>query len=183
MLEDLCLEHSKISDQELSQIIGKMRRVTGLSVARSHFNMESMSALRSHFLSLRRLNIADILDTADDTTSSEFAIEVLKSCPRLERLKAEGVSAEYMMDNAPWACEISLKVLEMSFNHVINDSQHEAIMGRLAKLVNLERLDVSNSWNHGDPQILIDRFSAAGVRTQKLVVDPLQDYIQNMNLE
>ncbi|KAI8345527.1 hypothetical protein B0O80DRAFT_504285 [Mortierella sp. GBAus27b] len=230
LLEDLCLDGSNASDQQLSIIIGNMRRVIGLSVIGTYFSIQAMSVLRSHFHSLRRFGVACSIYGMSNTACSEFTIEVLKSCPQLEHLKARGVSAEYLMDDAPWACEGSLRVLEMSFNHVINDSQHETIMGRLAKLVNLERLDVSNGlpentitfqlrrglgklatltglrklvlardmqhlsmddiewmiqhwtslttiegtlgWNHDDPQVLINRLSAAGVRTQKLVVGP-----------
>ncbi|KAG0229167.1 hypothetical protein BGX31_006295 [Mortierella sp. GBA43] len=150
MLGDLCMDNTKVSDQELSTIIGGIRRITGLSVASTHFNIQSMTALRNHFHWLRRLNTADMLGIVDDTTCSEFTIQVLKSCPRLERLKAEGVSAEYLIDDGPWACERSLRILEVCFeilsDHVNHDSQQEAAMGRLMRFVNLERLDFSNGW-------------------------------------
>ncbi|KAI8345526.1 hypothetical protein B0O80DRAFT_472921 [Mortierella sp. GBAus27b] len=92
LLEDLCLDRSDASDQQLSIIIGKMRRVIRLSVFGTQFNIQAMSALRNHFHSLRRLNMACSKGGMDDATSSEFSIEVLKSCPQLEHLKARGVS-------------------------------------------------------------------------------------------
>ncbi|KAG0229170.1 hypothetical protein BGX31_006298 [Mortierella sp. GBA43] len=133
----------------LSQIIDKMRCITGLSVSGTHFNTQSMSALQTHFHCLRRLNIASIFEV-DDITYNEFTVEVLKSCPQLERLKAKGLPADYLMDNTPWACETTLRILEVNFE--INPRpggggpQQMAIMGRLSKLVNLERLDMSDNW-------------------------------------
>ncbi|KAI8348067.1 hypothetical protein B0O80DRAFT_429791 [Mortierella sp. GBAus27b] len=235
MLEDLCLDDTKVSDQDLSIIIGKMQRIIGLSVAHTHFNSMSMTALQPHLHWLQRLNISGTLEDMDDVTSSEFTIMVLKSCPQLEFLKANGVPAEYLMNDAPWACEKSLRILELSFEitpiQEEHDSQQEAIIGRLMKFVNLERLEMSNSWSgspigfqlrhglaklatltklqelilpskpqllsihdvewmiehwknlksiagtlcwsHDDPQTLIDRFSVAGIGTQKLIVDRL----------
>ncbi|KAG0223846.1 hypothetical protein BGX31_008296 [Mortierella sp. GBA43] len=147
MLEDLGVDNSEASDQELSLIIGKMHRVIGLSVVYCTFKMQSMAALRHHFPWLRRLNISC---PANYTDISEFVIEVLKSCPQLESLKADDLRAESLMNDTPWACQRSLRILELRFGIIPaqfgNDSQCEAIIGRLIGLVNLERLDVPASW-------------------------------------
>ncbi|KAG0235861.1 hypothetical protein BGX31_004145 [Mortierella sp. GBA43] len=149
MLEDLCLDESRASDEQLSQIIKNMRRVTGFSVAKTSFNILSMSVLQYHFHCLRRVNTSYLIQM-DDITSSELTIEILKSCPKLERLKARGLPAEYLMNNTPWACEITLRTLEVSLEIKPSPGgdapQQEAIMTRLSKLVNLERLDMSNKW-------------------------------------
>jgi hypothetical protein len=157
MLEDLQWENAEVSDQALSRIIGNMQRVTGFCAATTYFNVQSMSALRNHFHCLRRLNITGILGDVDDNIFNEFTIEVLKSCPQLESLKARAISADCLMDNAPWACEITLRILEVSFEIKPGPdgdaSQQEAVMERLSRLVNLERLDVSNNRNWRSTQL------------------------------
>ncbi|KAG0229172.1 hypothetical protein BGX31_006300 [Mortierella sp. GBA43] len=93
----------------------------------------------------------------DDNIYSEFTIEVLKSCPQLESLKARAIPADYLVDNAPWACEITLRTLKVGFKIKPGPdgdvSQQEAIMERLSMLVNLERLDMSNNWNWRPTQL------------------------------
>ncbi|KAI8348102.1 hypothetical protein B0O80DRAFT_490167 [Mortierella sp. GBAus27b] len=142
-LEHLQLMRSRASDVLLSLIVRGMQRVVSLSITHAAFADQAMATLRPHFHWLRQLNV-----TRNFFDTSEFMAEILKSCPKLESLKTDGISAEYLLDDQPWACERSLKVLDVcfwiaptSFDH---HRQYKQVFRRLLKLENLERLDMSN---------------------------------------
>jgi hypothetical protein len=151
-LEDLHLKRSGASDRQMSLIIGGMRRIIGLSVSRTQVRVQAQAALRFHFPWLRRLNIV-----LNITETSEFIVEVLRSCPQLESLKADSISGDYFLDDAPWACERSLKTLEICFEISPTpwdkDRQQSAIVKRLMRLSSLERLDLTDpqTRTHGGP--------------------------------
>ncbi|KAI8348090.1 hypothetical protein B0O80DRAFT_502221 [Mortierella sp. GBAus27b] len=140
-LEHICLPESRASDRQLSLIILGTRRLVSLSTTRSELDTLSRAALRPHFPWLKHL---DMSYNAMDT--SQFTVEVLKSCPQLETLTADSISAEYFLDATPWACEKSLRTLEVCFEFTSRDAteQQDSLLRLLSRLSNLERLDLSN---------------------------------------
>ncbi|KAG0235863.1 hypothetical protein B0O80DRAFT_472927 [Mortierella sp. GBAus27b] len=141
-LEDLQLLRSGASDQQLSLIISGMHRIVSLSIAYTELSVLARTALRPHFRWIRELDILMVF-----VNNEEFIFQVMKSCPRLERLRASTVQAHLMKDDAPWACEGSLKVLEVCFAVSFTEraEQQRILLDRLARFRKLERLDLS-SW-------------------------------------
>ncbi|KAI8345518.1 hypothetical protein B0O80DRAFT_472896 [Mortierella sp. GBAus27b] len=184
MLDDICMDSSKLLDQHLSQIIGKMTRITGFSVSGTGFNIQPMSALRNHFHGLRRLDIAQLFKV-DDRTCSEFTIEVLKSCSQLESLKARAIPADYLMDNAPWACETTLRILKVNFEIIPkpggNGPQQMAIMRRLSKFVNLERLDMSDNWRWRPIQLSYGLKKLAAMTKLQEIILPVEGQLLSLD--
>jgi len=143
-LEDLFLVRCGASDQQLSRIISGMRRVLGLSVTYGDFGELAMAALRPHFPWIRHL---DLLRNYGST--KELTVEVLRSCPRLETLRANRIPAHAVVEGASWACEKTLKVLEVCFQVGAGrtgeeEDERKGLLERLSRLVQLERLDISN---------------------------------------
>ncbi|KAK3810307.1 MAG: hypothetical protein J3Q66DRAFT_352737 [Benniella sp.] len=158
-LEDLSLVRCGASDQQLSLIISGMRRVLGLSVTYGDLRELSMAALRPHFPWIRHL---DVLRNFGST--KELTVEVLRRCPRLETLRANRIPAHEVIEGPRWACEKTLKVLEVCFQVVAGVAgaagttrgeedegkegkerkERNRLLERIARLVQLERLDISN---------------------------------------
>jgi hypothetical protein len=128
----------KATDKQASFIISKMQRVLGLSIGYSQPFDLVKTALRPHFSWLK---ILDISNAPGDNTA--FIIEILKSCPQLEIFQAGEVrDCDAMVDDAPWACECSLRDLKVQFRP--KKVEQRGLIRRLSRFRNLERLDVSN---------------------------------------
>ncbi|KAG0229008.1 hypothetical protein B0O80DRAFT_463671 [Mortierella sp. GBAus27b] len=147
-LECLQLIRSRASDPQLSIMISGIPQLLGLSITCSELADQARMALRRHFAWIKQLDISVIF-----VNNAAFVIEVLKFCPMLESLKANMVQTHYIMedDDAPWACEGSLKVLEVCFQVLYKEKevQQSALLERLSKFSNLERLDLSNRQSSG----------------------------------
>ena len=140
-LEELYVPYYSASDQEMSLIIGAMRRVLGLSIKYTEPLNLVKTALRPHFPWLKKL---ESRSSAGDNTS--FIIELLKSCPQLESLQMGVVQVRGMFDHdGPWACESSLKRLGVYFkvDDNVSEAEQRMLFERLSKLHRLERLDLS----------------------------------------
>jgi hypothetical protein len=140
-LEDIHLGDSRASDRQLSLIIQGIQRVIGLAVTRAELDVRSKEALRPHFPWIRKLDISN-----SSGYVSKFVLEVLRSCPQLENLKTDKIHAGDCVDGTPWACDTSLKTLEVCFevSQWERAEQQEVVMSKLARLKNLEVLDVSD---------------------------------------
>lgn len=140
-LQDLSLVRSGASDMQVATIVGGMQRVLGISIPCSDFD-QAWTSLRLHFPWLKHL---DVWNNRTDTT--DLVLEVLKSCPRLQTLRANRMFArEFQEEEAPWACERSLKTLEVCFrvSYASEGTEQRILMERISRLYMLERLDISN---------------------------------------
>ncbi|KAK3810306.1 MAG: hypothetical protein J3Q66DRAFT_352736 [Benniella sp.] len=140
-LEELYVPYYSASDQQMSLIIGAMRRVLGLSIKYTEPLNLVKTALRPHFPWLKKL---ESRSSAGDNTS--FIIELLKSCPQLESLQMGIVQVRDMFEHdGPWACESSLKRLGVYFkvDDNVSEAEQRMLFERLSKLHRLERLDLS----------------------------------------
>ncbi|KAF9953925.1 hypothetical protein BGZ65_004347 [Modicella reniformis] len=140
-LEDLDLVESGASDPQLALIFGGMRRIHGLSITRTDLGIQTRAALRPHFPWLTNLDI-----TMNAVYTGKFVAEVLRSCPQLENLKTDRISVDYFLDGVPWACEKSLKVLEICFEVLprMRSEDLGPLLILLSRLRNLERLDLTD---------------------------------------
>ncbi|KAK3810276.1 MAG: hypothetical protein J3Q66DRAFT_391399 [Benniella sp.] len=140
-LEELNIPRFRRSDRQMSLIIGGMQRVRGLSIIYNQPFDSVKVALRPHFLWLWKLDAASI-----SGNDSLFTIEILMSCPQLEILRMGIVHVRDMLaDDAPWACESSLRHLDVCFKVEADASEAEkrVLLERLSRLHNLKQLDLS----------------------------------------
>ncbi|KAF9346440.1 hypothetical protein BGX26_002064, partial [Mortierella sp. AD094] len=109
MLEELSLFGLDLSDMDVASILAAMKRVTTLSPPCSNFGPLSIQALRSHFLTLKEVN----LDCCDGMTS-EITLEFLSSCPLLHELHRGNIELRDVRQDIvqvrPWICR-QMKVL------------------------------------------------------------------------
>ncbi|KAK3814216.1 MAG: hypothetical protein J3Q66DRAFT_33965 [Benniella sp.] len=126
------------SDKQLGQIVHGMRQVKSLSVDGCTFGPLSLTAIRSHFSSLRQLTLQY---TTYIGTGPSITPEVLVSCPQLEVLIAGEVTSEDILQGPPWVCERTLRTLHMSI--IISpgedmDHQQQLVLERISRLHHLE---------------------------------------------
>ncbi|KAK3810272.1 MAG: hypothetical protein J3Q66DRAFT_352670 [Benniella sp.] len=139
-LEEFHTSSFMATDRQASLIINGMRRVLGFTI---NFNQPFdlvKTALRPHFPWLKRL-----IATRSCGTNSGFAIELLKSCPKLEDLRVGPIQVRDMLDDdTPWACESSLRYLGGGFNvdEGIEEAGQRVLLERLSRFHNLELLSL-----------------------------------------
>lgn len=138
-LEDVQLLESRASDRQLSLVIQGIQHLKALSVTRTELGDLSEAALRPHFPHLTKLDISN-----NAISLGRFIVDILQQCPQLESLRTDKIAIDYFMDGEPWACERSLKVLEVCFeiSPWKTEAGQEALLERLSRLSNLERLDL-----------------------------------------
>ncbi|KAK3810275.1 MAG: hypothetical protein J3Q66DRAFT_352675 [Benniella sp.] len=142
-LEEFYSPNMKGSDQQLSFVIGRMRRVPALSINCDEPLDLVKTALWPHFAWLTKLEV-----TTTSGDNALFTLEVLKSCPKLQSLKMGTVPVQVrdmLNDDAPWVCEDSLKHLAVCFNveEDISKAGQRILFERLSRLHKLEQLDLS----------------------------------------
>jgi len=141
-LEELHLRNVEVSDEHLSLILNGMQHVLRLAISTcKEPSLQASAAFRPHYAWLKELNIS-----ITPRHNAALVVDVLKSCPRLEILKSPIILVDSIMDDVPWACEGSLKVLEVFFwiPSAKRDEQQKVLLQRLSKLSKLERLDLSS---------------------------------------
>ncbi|KAK3810274.1 MAG: hypothetical protein J3Q66DRAFT_391397 [Benniella sp.] len=140
-LEEFYAPNFMASNRQVSLVISGMRRVHGLSInSRKPLDL-IRPILRPQVTWLKRLEVITI-----SGNNSLFALEILKSCPRLESLRMGTVHVRDMLDDeTPWACESSLRRLKVCFevDQDISEAGQRILLERLSRLYNLELLDLS----------------------------------------
>ncbi|KAF9355194.1 hypothetical protein BGX26_006874 [Mortierella sp. AD094] len=141
-LQELSVSSCQISDKNLALVISNMSQVMQLVVPGADFGPLTLAALRPHFPHLKELNMS--MSTIKMNTA---VIEILTSCPQLQSLSADRAVGWKIREGEEWACQESLKSLEVCFELSYpneKNRQQQLILERISELTNLERLDVSN---------------------------------------
>ncbi|KAF9994353.1 hypothetical protein BGZ79_000904 [Entomortierella chlamydospora] len=81
-----------------------------LDVSAIQFGELAFNALKSHFLTLRVLNVVN----CPNLTSANI-LEILVSCPHLQCLSAERIYAQYLDPHQGWPCCRTLQSLSIEF--------------------------------------------------------------------
>ncbi|KAG0003394.1 hypothetical protein BGZ80_005800 [Entomortierella chlamydospora] len=141
-LQELTAPGCEISDENLALVISNMNRVKRLVVPGADFGPLALAALRPHFPHLKELNMS-----LSAINMGAATVEILASCSQLQSLTADRVAGWRVREGEEWACQQSLKSLEVCF--VLSRPnpkyrQQQLIFERISELRNLERLDISN---------------------------------------
>ncbi|KAF9199260.1 hypothetical protein BGZ49_010654 [Haplosporangium sp. Z 27] len=114
---------------------------------------ESYKLFRRHFSTIRKIHLV-----RHSGYSNGWAIEILTSCPLLESLKTDNMTAQEISESGPWICK-RLKVLrifiDMGFNENANNRKLTSeelklchlVYSRLASLKELRKLDMLSTYN------------------------------------
>ncbi|KAG0218292.1 hypothetical protein BGX31_011654 [Mortierella sp. GBA43] len=136
----LQLRGNELEDERLSRIINGMKTVESLTDIGHGFGPFSLIALRSHFHTLRILDIE-----ASSFSTSSMIPEILSSCPQLRTLILGDVYSDSIVQGDPWVCQHSLKafsarIIITSKQDQVDDQQR--ILERISELGNLEKLQL-----------------------------------------
>jgi len=140
-LEELYIPLFRATDRQIALMISGMRHVHGLSVTCTEPFALVKNLLRPQFHCLRKWETASIF--AEDTG---FLMEILKSCPQLESFKIGTVQVHDLVeDSTPWACERSLRQLQVCIkaSDTVGETE-QRMFERLSRLRNLELLSLSS---------------------------------------
>ncbi|KAI1314552.1 hypothetical protein EDD11_001981 [Mortierella claussenii] len=144
-LQDLDIANASATEQQWSTIIRGMKQVRKWIVPQTSWKPLVLAAFRPHFAGLQKLDIS-----LHGMKFTLYLPELLGACPQLEYLCAHRVSACDIVNGPPWACNASLKHLELHFDipqymttEEIRNVEQE-VFGRLSRLKNLRVLDVGS---------------------------------------
>jgi len=139
-LTELHLREFHPSDEQLAKLITSMHQARVLSILGCSFGPLSFNALRSHFSTLKGLNIGD------SSISVGLVIpEIMASCPQLSTLVVGNVMSQDVIDGRPWVCKESMTSLFACFQITPDrdqDIHQRHVLERISELSNLEELSL-----------------------------------------
>lgn len=120
-LRELYLPDQSWTDGQLSELVGKMRQLEGLSVQGTRFGPSTFTMLREtgFMQSLRKIGLRKCFDV-----SSRMVQRIMETCVHLEDLDAERIESNDILQGEPWVC-MGLRIIKLDFviNEVFTEGQ------------------------------------------------------------
>ncbi|KAF9179813.1 hypothetical protein BGZ50_006668 [Haplosporangium sp. Z 11] len=147
-LVDLDFGVKTMTDEGIARMLRALRNPVRIRLNTPDFGPAAFQELRSHFSTLRRLDLAKC-----PGFMSPMIAEVLESCPLLQELHGRQIWSSDIINSQRWVCQTSLEILAVyirfDFSHLTKAPPDSAerfrkVFERLSELTKLKKLDISD---------------------------------------